>query len=591
MSKNNIAQSVFEKHYEQLSESKQDLLNQKYNCSICLELIKYENPYLCYVCQKLFHHECLKNWDKRQKQQHKNLSCPNCRNELPFEKWKEKLNHEENRTNEAVMLNQIGRNFNQNEFTKKSLSLFKIILNKLNTIHSLIQSQKNNNLNNLIDEFKSDLSNPPIDEISNVIIEELEFIEKYIGNSANSIKKEKSKIYKKEINLKYIPKYEGQVNIFGEEFVKNNFDNISLIINGQKSSLVSKCHLKEGENNVTLCIKNKLTNLSCMFSNCEALSNIDELQFLNTENVTDFSFMFSGLYNDYNKKLDFKPLENLDVSKATKLRYTFSLSVNLRDLKPLRNWNVSKCEDFTGLFQSCSNITDLIYIQNWNVSNATSFSQMLEGCSSLKNLNGLENWDVSNVTDFSFMFSGTKLNDLNPLKDWNVLNGNFASMFHNCCSLKNLNGLENWNVSNSNCFIGMFNGCKFLSNINSLENWDVSKGDRFSEMFKRTKISSLNTFEKWNVSNGTNFHSMFYECKLITDLKPLKNWNVSKGTDFSEMFCGCDSLLDLKPIENWNVSKGKDFTKMFSSCNSLKNRNSLQKWKFEDNAHFKSMFN
>ena len=36
---NNLVQSVFEKHYENLSESKQDLLNQKYNCSICLELL------------------------------------------------------------------------------------------------------------------------------------------------------------------------------------------------------------------------------------------------------------------------------------------------------------------------------------------------------------------------------------------------------------------------------------------------------------------------------------------------------------------------------------------------------------------------
>ena len=51
---NNIAQSVFEKHYEQLPESKKELLNEKYNCSVCLQIIKYENPFLCYVCQKYF---------------------------------------------------------------------------------------------------------------------------------------------------------------------------------------------------------------------------------------------------------------------------------------------------------------------------------------------------------------------------------------------------------------------------------------------------------------------------------------------------------------------------------------------------------
>ena len=45
--KNNIVQSVFEKNYKELSEEKKELLIEKYTCSICLEIIKYENPYLC----------------------------------------------------------------------------------------------------------------------------------------------------------------------------------------------------------------------------------------------------------------------------------------------------------------------------------------------------------------------------------------------------------------------------------------------------------------------------------------------------------------------------------------------------------------
>ena len=58
--KNNIAQSVFEKNYNQLPDSKKEVLIEKYTCAICLELIKYENPYLFYECQKIFHHSCLK---------------------------------------------------------------------------------------------------------------------------------------------------------------------------------------------------------------------------------------------------------------------------------------------------------------------------------------------------------------------------------------------------------------------------------------------------------------------------------------------------------------------------------------------------
>ena len=54
--RNNIAQSVFEKNYKQIPDSKKEILYQKYNCSICLEIIKHENPYLYYECLKIFHH-------------------------------------------------------------------------------------------------------------------------------------------------------------------------------------------------------------------------------------------------------------------------------------------------------------------------------------------------------------------------------------------------------------------------------------------------------------------------------------------------------------------------------------------------------
>ena len=52
--KNNIAQSVFEKNYQQMPESKKEILNQKYNCSICLDLIKYEIHFYAMIVKKYF---------------------------------------------------------------------------------------------------------------------------------------------------------------------------------------------------------------------------------------------------------------------------------------------------------------------------------------------------------------------------------------------------------------------------------------------------------------------------------------------------------------------------------------------------------
>ncbi len=131
----------------------------------------------------------------------------------------------------------------------------------------------------------------------------------------------KTILYKNEINLKYkkidfsnyFPKNE--VNIFGEKFVEKNINNIDLIINGEKSKLVEKYKLKEGENNIKIIIKNKLTDLGYMFCGCETLIDINELEFLNTNDVNNFECMFSGC----SSLSDIKALQNWNVSNGNNL--------------------------------------------------------------------------------------------------------------------------------------------------------------------------------------------------------------------------------------------------------------------------------
>ena len=100
-------------------------------------------------------------------------------------------------------------------------------------------------------------------------------IARFMINELNDIKKDKD-----EINLIYEVENEGNYNIFGEEFVKINKENIDLNINGKKNDLIDKYNLKKGENNIKMIIKNKITNLEKMFYKCNKLKNIDELNIL-----------------------------------------------------------------------------------------------------------------------------------------------------------------------------------------------------------------------------------------------------------------------------------------------------------------------
>ena len=113
--------------------------------------------------------------------------------------------------------------------------------------------------------------------------------------------------------------------------MKNNKDNIELIINGDKHSLVNKCILKTGKNIITLKIKNKLTNLSYMFYWCKYLKDISELIYLDVGECTNFSYMF---YNCQSLS-DIKPLESWNVSNGLNFEYMFYGCTYLSDIKSL----------------------------------------------------------------------------------------------------------------------------------------------------------------------------------------------------------------------------------------------------------------
>ena len=215
--KNNINLSLFSKNLNKLSESKKEILSEKYSCLFCSKIIKNENPIFCYKCQKVYHKKCLEDWDKKCKEQNKNLTCPNCRNELPLEQWNKKLEYEEDRQNKAYLINKINEyklnnNMNNNinmikekkidelknenskqselikkyeNYIRKTFEIFKAILNSLNSFHILLKLEKNNKLNDLIAHYPLNFENLNLDVIAKIIHEEFEIFKKNLINKNN----------------------------------------------------------------------------------------------------------------------------------------------------------------------------------------------------------------------------------------------------------------------------------------------------------------------------------------------------------------------------------------------------------------------
>ncbi len=285
------------------------------------------------------------------------------------------------------------------------------------------------------------------------------------------------------INLIYNKKNEewNSNTLFGPNFVKNNIDNITLMINDKQSKLIEKYDLKMGKNVVQIILDNQLTNLKEMFLNVGSLENIEELKNLNTQNVKDFSRMFFNCVS----LLDISPLKNWNVSNGKDFSNMFGGCLILSDITPISNWDVSQGENFASMFIFCHSISNISALKNWNVSNGKNFSSMFKYCDSLSDIMALTNWNVSKGLNFKSMFAHcSSLSDIEPLKDWNVSNATiFKSMFKNCTSVSNIEPLKNWNVSNGVFFKRMFKGCSPFLNLNPLQQWSQFNYFKFNLNF------------------------------------------------------------------------------------------------------------
>ena len=112
------------------------------------------------------------------------------------------------------------------------------------------------------------------------------------------------------------------------------------------------------------------TNCHLWFYGCKNLTTIEGIEYLNTENVTSMSLMFSGC------------------SALTTLN--------------LSNFDTQSVTNMTGMFSDCRALTTLD-VSNFNTQNVTDMSFMFFNCSAITTLD-IAKFDTKNVTDMSFMF-------------------------------------------------------------------------------------------------------------------------------------------------------------------------------------------
>ena len=148
------------------------------------------------------------------------------------------------------------------------------------------------------------------------------------------------------------------------------------------------------------------TTTNCWFYQCNRLTAIDNMSYLNTSSVSNMQSMFTLC----------ESLTNLDVS----------------------NFNTSAVTDMGAMFMGCSNLTSLD-LSHFNTNAVKSMEMMFLNCTGLTSLD-VSNFDTSSV-------------------------GNMMSLFHNCSNLSKLTFGQGFVSSSAVVCVGMFAGCSSLKTV------------------------------------------------------------------------------------------------------------------------------
>lgn len=272
-----------------------------------------------------------------------------------------------------------------------------------------------------------------------------------------------------------------------------------------------------------------------------SITSINNLQYLNTENVKNMQQMFSN-----------------------------SITSTPPDTG---NWDTSSVTNMTSMFSYCNNWTSPPDTENWNTEKVTNMGRMFWRCSKLETPPDTGNWDTSKVTDFNYMFNScSKMTTPPNTSNWNTsLVTNFSSMFEDCYVLSTPPNTSSWSTSSATTFSYMFDECYKLATPPDTSNWNTNKTTSMSNMFCACIFTDPPDTSKWDVSKVTSMTNMFSSCSKLATPPDTSNWNTSAVQNFGGIFEGCSALTASPDMSKWNTSQAISIYSMFLSCSKITN--------------------
>ena len=309
----------------------------------------------------------------------------------------------------------------------------------------------------------------------------------------------------------------------------------------------------------------KVTTMRSMFNQCGVVElNISSF---NTSNVTDMSYMFSSGW-----QLTELDITHFNTERVLDMSYMFHQS-NIKVLD-LRNFSVAQNPSMTAMFERASTTT-IICDQDWSQTTGWD-SWMFEDSKSLEGGQGTK-WSSENPTDKTYARPDdpengkpgyfTTTEDLTRRWIYAVQDGTKMVLYYDNQKRTRENVIVNWTPEQG------------ANNMTDEERAAITSVELDASMQAARPTSTYCWFQ-WlnnltsieglaylNTSEVTNMAGMLYGCSSLTSLD-VSNFNTGKVTDMSYMFNGCSSLTSLD-VSNFNTANVTDMNGMFYGCSSL----------------------
>ena len=250
------------------------------------------------------------------------------------------------------------------------------------------------------------------------------------------------------------------------------------------------------------------TTCYAWFQSFISLKQIEGIENLNTENVTNMAYMFRGC-----RKLAELDVTHFNTANVTSMSNMFRFCEDLTSLD-VTNFNTANVKDMSSMFYSCEGLTSLD-VTNFNTANVKDMSSMFYFCEDLTSLD-VTNFNTENVTSMENMFgycTGLTSLDVTNFNTANVTN--MSSLFNNCKKLTSLD-VTHFNTENVIVMSGMFSDCADLTLLD-IANFNTAKVNNMNYMFIRCyKLKEIYVSDKF-VTDAVRFSSgMFSEASSLS---------------------------------------------------------------------------